>query len=132
MSKHINGLTRMQKNIDITVLKSICKELHPTLTDEQLEKLKYSYKYSWVIVYFFVKNYGVVSFGINNHCTKEVVWGPISMTYARKLAHKGFITKVWRFIDDLFFNNENYIQEYNDNTIEKPTAEEYYRVYMKD
>ena len=125
-------LTQMQKNIRKEKLIELCIKLHPTLNDEQLNQLKWHYKYNWVIVQFSVKDYGFISFGIDNHKTKKLVFGEISLDYAKQLSKdKEFVTEIWRFVNDKLFGNDNFIQRFNDETIQKPNHMQNYKFYKK-
>lgn len=129
-----NGLTVFQKAVTKEHCIAICKMLHFTLKDEQLEKLTFSYKYTWVEVQFRVKDYGFISFGIDNHDSGIHLFGDriTKQDITDAIKRKAIWFKVWRFSDDEIAKREAQAKIYLEQNFNQPTVEEFHKIYYKD
>lgn len=130
-------ITKFQTTVSKELLKKIVKFFHPTLTEEQLDKIRWGIKYSWVTISFSVKDYGYISLGINNHEIMEgILFGPITKEEVKRIfKDKRVGYKIWRFVDDCLFEKDD-IQKDNNvvfyGDIPLPSQTEFYNYYMKD
>ena len=132
-------MTKFQRSIDKELLKDIVRVFHPSLSNEQIDLLKYSVKYNWVTIGFRVKNYGYISIGICNHeVSGSYLAGPISKELVKELfKEKRIGYRIWRFADDYLFTSEipNIIQNDEQRFKERipiPSCKEFYNYYMED
>ena len=126
--------TELQKTVTKEQLKKICKLLHPSLTAEQLDKLEYYFKYTWVCVQFRVKGYGFISFAIDTHSPGAYLTGPhVSKCHIKDALVLGRISiKLWRFSDDEIKKREEQAQELVKHLFKPASVDEYYNHYYED
>lgn len=126
-------LTEFQKAVTKEHCIQICKMLHFTLSDEQLSKLTFSYKYTWVTVGFRIKKYGYVSFAIDNHDSGISLFGDriTKKDIQDALDRKIIWFKVWRFSDDEIYKREQQVTEFLKTNFKQPSLEEFYKVYYE-
>lgn len=125
--------TELQRAITKEHLIEICRKMHFTLTDEQLSKLQYSFKYTWIVVEFRVKGYGYISFGIDNHHQHRLSGGSVTKELIQDALNKGTIDlKIWRFVNDEIYKREVQATELLKEKYSQPTADEFYQHYYAD
>lgn len=127
-------LTKFQKSVTKEDCIKICKMLHFTLTDEQLSKLEFNYKYTWVCVQFRVKGYGYISFAIDNHSSNGSLIGDrvTKEDIRNALNRKAIDFKVWRFSDDEIYKREKQAKAYLLENFNPPTVYEFHEVYYEE
>jgi hypothetical protein len=108
--------------------------MHFTLTDAQLDKLEFSFKYTWVTVQFKVKGYGYISFGIDSHDSgAHLIGNKVTKDDIAAALKRGAIKlKIWRFVDDEISKREQQATEFLVNMYKPADVEEFYDHYYKD
>jgi hypothetical protein len=136
-----NKGTVFQSTITKEHLIQICQILHPELTQSQLDQLRFSTKYTWVTVEFSAKNYGYISFAIDNHSGSGLYGGGVTKDRIKEsLRKKDIKFRIWRFSNDILFTVNQKKDEtlyllarkYIERNYQLPTVDEFYNNYYKD
>ena len=127
-------MTEFQKSFTKEHCILICKMLHFTLTEVQLKKLTFGYKYTWVTIQFRVKGYGYISFAVDNHDSGTSLFGGkvTKKDIEDALKRKAIWFKVWRFSDDEIYKREEQSKQYLSNNFKQPTVDEFHKIYYED
>ena len=127
-------MTELQRTITKEHLIHICKLMHHSLTEEQLSKIKWYFKYTWVCIEFRVKGYGYISIGLDNHHSGiQLTGNKVTMDDIQAAINRRAIDlRIWRFVDDETYKREQQAADFFKFTYKQPTAKEFYNNYYSD